>query len=241
MIINNVEFESHTNLDSRDSSDEDCENLDILFKDYGYDVKVQDTRNLKAAQMKEKLTSLVKDDDHDSFICCVLSHGTKDGVQGTDGIVVPIEELTEIVDGNNCPALINKPKLFFFQFCRGDLRPKSVPLHPKVQPPEVQRKKIVFDGEEQKKDKGKKLPHNADFLLSFSTSDGTRAMRCTKTGSPYIITLCNAIKKNASKRSIDEILLIVHNEVATGDWGEDYDYQQMPEMKSTLRKKFFFK
>ncbi|XP_011410391.1 PREDICTED: caspase-6-like [Amphimedon queenslandica] len=238
VIINNVEFEPGTGLENRASSDKDCENLGNLFKDYGYDlVEVKCTRNLKADEMKNKLTSLVPtlQNDHDSFICCILSHGTKDGVQGTDGVAVPIQKLTEIFDGNYCPALINKPKIFFFQFCRGDSTPVCVTLPPKDKPQE----KMGFDGS-QAPPRMMKLPHNADFLLSYSTSDGTMAMRGPTTGSPYIITLCDAIRKNP-KRSIDEILLLVHNKVATGDWGEKYDYQQMPEMISTLRKKFFFK
>lgn len=169
--------------------------------------------------------------DHDSFVCCILSHGKQEGIQGTDGVAVSVDELAKHVDANNCGALNGMPKLFFFQVCRGDDIPGA------VQVPKSQAKgkgTIVFDG-----DIVQALPPNADFLFSFSTSDGTPSTRDTVYGSRYIIELCDAISKN-SKLSIDEILLIVHHKVAATSY-KGMKYQQMPEIRSTLRGKFFFK
>ena len=71
---------------------------------------------MRQAIMRESQS--VKSQD-ECFVCVICSHGTNKGIYGTDGEIVPIDDVTTMFDGQNCKALINKPKLFFIQACRG--------------------------------------------------------------------------------------------------------------------------
>lgn len=67
--------------------------------------------------------------DHTKYDCllfAVLTHGTKGKLYGTDGKLVPVEEITELFSGNKCPSLIGKPKIFLLQACRGERKDKGV-------------------------------------------------------------------------------------------------------------------
>ena len=66
---------------------------------------------------KERLHS-----DHakaDAFIFTILSHGGRGFVYCSDGQKLVLEQLYELFDGNECPALIGKPKIFIIQACQG--------------------------------------------------------------------------------------------------------------------------
>ena len=54
-----------------------------------------------------------------AFILCILSHGTKGSVSGVDGKPIDVDKIMSKFDGNNCPALSGKPKVFIIQACQG--------------------------------------------------------------------------------------------------------------------------
>ena len=54
-----------------------------------------------------------------SAIVVVLTHGMFGQLCGSDGRLIPIEELISFLNASCCPALKNKPKLFIIQACRG--------------------------------------------------------------------------------------------------------------------------
>ena len=54
-----------------------------------------------------------------AFVLCILSHGGKGFIVGTDEEHITIDTITAMFDGESCPQLLNKPKIFFFQACRG--------------------------------------------------------------------------------------------------------------------------
>uniref|UniRef100_A0A673XSS8 Caspase family p20 domain-containing protein n=1 Tax=Salmo trutta TaxID=8032 RepID=A0A673XSS8_SALTR len=51
----------------------------------------------------------------DAFVCCILSHGIKEGVCATDGTVVPTIDILSPFNGEKCTILVGKPKVFFIQ------------------------------------------------------------------------------------------------------------------------------
>ena len=55
----------------------------------------------------------------DMFVLFILTHGARGAVFGTDGVEQSIDSITSIFDSKQCPALKNKPKLFFIQACQG--------------------------------------------------------------------------------------------------------------------------
>ena len=50
---------------------------------------------------------------------CLLSHGNQDYIQGIDGEGIHIQEIIRIFGSKACPAMNQKPKLFFTNACRG--------------------------------------------------------------------------------------------------------------------------
>ena len=64
------------------------------------------------------------------------------------------------LNGDKCPKLIGKPKLFFIQACRGD----------KLQ------NRVAADGEQA-------LPNTSDFFFSFAVPQGYKAFHHVDKGS----------------------------------------------------------
>ena len=238
LIINN----EHWNDDpdgkkTRTGSKEDAEKLKTTFEDLCYEVEV--LPDLECEEMKHKLTKLAKgriSKDHDSFICCILSHGDTSGVEGVDGEHIPVGELASLVNGNNCSNLLGKPKIFFIQACRGENIPEPLELD-NTEDEDI----VTVDGT-----KYKSLPPEADFFFSFSTCQDNVASRSKEKGSTYIQELSAVLKKYASTLSLDEMAMIVHDKVSKEKrtvrrGGKNYPFQQIPEIVSRLRGKVYFK
>ncbi|GFU33617.1 caspase-3 [Nephila pilipes] len=121
MIINNVDFDL---LQRRDGSDEDAVALESLFRMLGYEVTPK--RNLTAEKMEINLTEFKEQNKWSSVDSCVLiilSHGdsvaNQDIIYGTDSDYMKKMDIYQMFDNINCESLRFKPKMFFFQACRG--------------------------------------------------------------------------------------------------------------------------
>lgn len=240
LIINNVTFEGEGTAD-RTSSNKDAERLEEVLKGLRYQVIIRE--DLKAADMKKVLSAIAAGlvlPKHDSFICCILSHGNPEGIEGVDGKTVTVTELAKIINAKECSALHGKPKIFFFQACRGSEMPEPiVGDSSNIQWPPNEGEEMVADG------LTKALPPEADFIFGFSTAEGNIAARGIYSGSQYIKALCKFIPKYASRLSLYELLLLVNHDISGNPvqfkvQGKDVTYQQMPEIRSTLRGKFYF-
>ena len=74
--------------------------------------------NLSSKDIVERLTDVSRNhllDEHDAFVCCILSHGGPDVVYGTDGVAVELNEIFSLFRADICENLAGKPKLFFVQ------------------------------------------------------------------------------------------------------------------------------
>jgi hypothetical protein len=83
--------------------------------------KIDSQDNMRRGDMDRILKKYANKDhtDMDCFVCCILSHGNKDGVVSCDEKCVSIETITSYFRASSCPSLAGKPKLFFFQACKG--------------------------------------------------------------------------------------------------------------------------
>lgn len=70
----------------------------------------------KALQKFSKHPHLVHTD---SVFVVIMSHGSLQGVCGTDCKPFEIENIYKSLNTQNCPALHNKPKVIIIQACRG--------------------------------------------------------------------------------------------------------------------------
>lgn len=123
----------------------------------------------------------------DCLVCCVLSHGSEGGVYGVDGSIVSIKDLMQPFNGEMCPSLFKKPKIFFIQACQGI----------KEQPPiqtdgvEDQTSEICSDA----KIARVSLPCMADFLVGMATVPDYVSFRDRSNGTWYIQSLCQNLVK----------------------------------------------
>jgi caspase 7 len=62
--------------------------------------------------------SLVNYKNSDCFLCVVMSHGNKEKIVTSDNQEISFEDIMAPI--KSCVSLENKPKLFFFQACRGE-------------------------------------------------------------------------------------------------------------------------
>ena len=122
-IINNKHF---SNMNQREGTDADAGALQQLFTYFNFHTSRFD--NLTSSQMRRLFKDIARKDHtkYDCLLVAVLTHGTKGKLYGSDGKLVPVEEITELFSGNNCPSLTGKPKIFLLQACRGERKDKGV-------------------------------------------------------------------------------------------------------------------
>ncbi|KAF5897768.1 caspase-8-like isoform X1, partial [Clarias magur] len=180
LIINNYNFEDTSRLFNRRGTDADKDALTEVFEKMHF--SVEERRDCSCSEMLKVVKEFsVKDHSKmDAFVCCILSHGEKGTVLGTDGKPVPIRELT--LPFAHCSNLTGKPKLFFIQACQGNDLQEGVLRHDGTEEDE-------YEHDAEKADIIR-LPVEADFLIGMATVESYKSFRHTKNGSIYIQELC---------------------------------------------------
>lgn len=138
--------------------------------------------------MKDLLKDLGRTVNGDCFVCCILSHGSSDGVYGTDKNIVSVDEIREPFNGSNCRNLAGKPKLFFIQACRG--RKFQNVVRVQADDPEGAESELEVDAERMEVS----IPADSDFLIARSTIDRYFSFRNIVTGSWFIQSLCKQLE-----------------------------------------------
>ncbi|KAK0058948.1 caspase-3, partial [Biomphalaria pfeifferi] len=137
VIINNEVFHDPKQFEKRSGTERDAAALEETLTGIGFDVLMEN--NLTSTQMTCVLTSAAIDYEHadaDCFVCVVMSHGDvmwferggtfnkkmerNDVIFGVDGLPVKTKFIIDTFNNWNCPSLKDKPRLFFFQACRGE-------------------------------------------------------------------------------------------------------------------------
>lgn len=177
------------------------ESLEEVFQWLGFSLDVH--KNQTAEQMKDLLkTYSQKNHDGDCFVCCIMSHGSADGVHGTDGKIVSKDDIFGPFSGNSCPSLVSKPKVFFIQACRGN------EYHLPVQTQSDSYEEEEMEAEVEMEDESSldtdavqmiTIPADADFLIARSTVKGYLSFRERISGSWFIQSLCKQLRKYCPK------------------------------------------
>ncbi|CAL8346704.1 unnamed protein product [Merluccius merluccius] len=244
VIINNEYFQNGTR---RTGTEKDSENLAAVFTWLGFLVlmckdqtksgmaqvmkhlaALKDLTTLQQYKLEEwsdgKFTPLSALPRHgDAFVCCVLSHGDRGAVTGVDGERLPIEDITSAFDGQHCPGLLQKPKVFFIQACQGNSLQLGVAVDDLAPDEEKDGPQVVL------------IPVDADFLVAMATVEKYKAVRDTENGSWFIQSLCKQLKEGCPRN--DDLLTTltrVNREVSRQEY---LNYKQMPQPKYTLTKK----
>lgn len=256
LIINNADFEPESLLSSRRGSNIDSEKLERRFAELNFTVEVR--TNLRQKEIKRELNAL-SSKDHSAYDCCVvimLSHGTEahnrrfpGAVYGVDGKDVTVQEITNYLNGKNCPSLQGKPKLFFIQACGGDEKDIGFEVSPEEAYPSVGGEDDQTDAiptssssdslsASDEVDAKPSLPTSSDILVSYSTFPGYVSWRDTQAGSWYVETLDRILEENAATDDLVTMLMMVNHEVSQNS--AKGLYKQMPGSFNFLRKLLYF-
>uniref|UniRef100_A0A3B3V1W6 Caspase-8 n=1 Tax=Poecilia latipinna TaxID=48699 RepID=A0A3B3V1W6_9TELE len=227
VIISNEDF-TGSKYRKRLGSKMDDENLSNLFKRFGF-VPIIHT-NLTADKITEMLKELSKRDfsKEDALVVCVLSHGERGIIIGTDGKEVKLDNLFDLF--KNVPSLFGKPKLFFIQACQDE-----VPLTATQKTNEDEQSKetpsdsVFSDASCPSKD--------GDILIGMATVPYSKAYRHTEKGSIYIQVLCQELENAANSPKRDDILTVLTRVNRKVNNHFMIRNKQMPEPKYTLTKR----
>lgn len=247
IIINNERFEDGT---MRSGTNTDAQSLAEVFSWLGFRVlmckdqtsdqmsralkifaSLQDFCQMRNFNIQEwsgsRFSDLQEIPRHgDAFICCILSHGVKGAVKGTDGKLVAIKDIMATFNGSKCSSLINKPKVFLIQACQGQW-----PQHGVAVPD------LEADVSPQY------IPVEADFLVAIATVEDYVSFRHRTDGSWFIQSVCQQLKEGCQRGDdIKDILCRVNSDVSMkeGSKCSPGTYKQMSEFKVTLRKRLVF-
>ncbi|XP_076982196.1 caspase-7 isoform X2 [Tamandua tetradactyla] len=231
IIINNKNFSEMTGMGTRNGTDRDAEALFKCFRRLGFEVVVYN--DCSCAKMRDLLKQASEEDHTTSacFACILLSHGEENLIYGTDGMT-PIKELTAHFRGDRCKTLLEKPKLFFIQACRGTEFDDGIQ---------------VDSGSVNDTDANPqyKIPVEADFLFAYSTVPGYYSWRNPGRGSWFVQALCSILNEYGKRLEIMQILTRVNCMVARhfesqSDDPHFHQKKQIPCMVSMLTKELYF-
>lgn len=235
----------------RDGSEDDVALLKETFESMGcIDLEEPWVTNDKLNDFLVNLREFADNDfeDYDCFILVVMAHGDKNGIiYGLHGETIHIEDIWGLFTADKCRSLANKPKLFFFQACRGEELSKGVHADDESPTPETYESDKLS------------IPVQADILLVFSTFEGKSSLR-GEYGSPFIQDLCTVLSEDNAKEwklrePILTLMTYVCHDTSSRTFIDDLDtirtpvyecdeadlLKQMPTVLSTLRKLFYFR
>uniref|UniRef100_A0A8D2AWZ6 Caspase 10 n=1 Tax=Sciurus vulgaris TaxID=55149 RepID=A0A8D2AWZ6_SCIVU len=225
VIINNHRF---TSLYDRPGTHKDAESLQLVFEWLGFTTHRHDdvTKGVMDKILQE-YKSHPGHADGDCFVFCILTHGEFGAVYSSDGVLIPIREITHHFTAYQCPGLAQKPKLFFIQACQGTEIQSSVFIEADAQNCE---QLSLQDS----------VPNEADFLLGLATVPGYVSFRHIKNGSWYIQSLCKHLKKLVPREEDILSILTAVNDDVSQKMCRDGTRRQIPQPAFTLRKKIVF-
>ena len=255
IIINNRNFTC--GMKDRLGTDKDADSLSRLFPFLGFYTNRYD--NLKGKDMHARLQAVGKL-DHSKFDCliiAILTHGIEGKLYSTDGDLIPVEDLTKYFDGNHCPSLIGKPKVFILQACRGGTFDYGVEYEAtdgdgaEATPSEAEMKELAekqiehviekaLGGEEVDAGYAQALPTEADFLLAYATVPGYVSWRNSEYGSWFIKALVDVMYEEATTEHLVDMLVEVNRRVAEQFQSKGRN-KQIPAPSVLLTRKLYFR
>jgi hypothetical protein len=230
LVINIRSFEDNelknNELKNREiKSKIDVDNLRRTLEYLEFDFKLCD--NFKAEEIGQEIQrqALIDHSQSDCFLCVVMSHGNdKDMFYSSDNQKISLEQIMYPI--KSCPTLMNKPKLFFFQVCRGT-------------------RDMTFESYNFKPIKAclSKKDYESDLLVYHSTFPDCKSWAKLidnepKEGTIFIKSLCDvlseAYKMLPNNLPLSQTITKINKSVSDQKW-------QLSDPKNTLTKEVFFR
>ncbi|KAK8733635.1 hypothetical protein OTU49_006399 [Cherax quadricarinatus] len=234
IIFNHRVFDRNTGLGERNGTDRDRDQVQQLFEQLGFQVKV--CNNYTVASIKAEIQDLAFGTDHsdcDMLAVIFMSHGEQDILWGKDGHI-KAEFLFESFQGDQCKTLAGKPKLFFIQACRGENLDAGVTLVRSRPSDETDSGYLSY-----------KIPNTADYLICWSTVPGHYSWRNTTNGSWFIQSLVHVLNRDSSHDDLLSMMtsvnrhMIINFESNCPSQPHMHGKKQAASIVSTLMRKVF--
>ena len=148
-------------------------------------------------------------------------------VHGVDSIPVSLLDLTGVM--KMCTTLINKPKMFFIQACRGDREDEGHKLA---------EEDVIQQDSGGRPPNAHTIPQEADFFFGYVTPLGNAAYQSRRHGSWYISELCKVLTKLAYTSNLGNMMRKVNDNVCKAFTKDGY--KQTAEFVDRLRKEVHF-
>ena len=120
VIINIVNIDDDENL-QRNNSIEYVNLIRKTFEQLNFKVKI--FTDLKDKKIKLKLNEILNSEEcnlHDCFVLYIHSHGKEQGFITANNKIIKFDEIYELFSNAKCEKFVGKPKLLFFDCCRGE-------------------------------------------------------------------------------------------------------------------------
>ncbi|NXJ10248.1 CASP3 protein, partial [Odontophorus gujanensis] len=120
LVIVNTDFcsdDGDVRLRPRRGARREAEKLSQVLAQLSYRVKLMHNRTAK--EMEDLYQQECGCEHGDYFVSIISSHGEEGAVLGCDCRPLRLARVFQILSPKNCPALAEKPKVFFIQACRG--------------------------------------------------------------------------------------------------------------------------
>jgi len=245
IILNHTYIQGQT---KRMGTEKDKKRIKTVLREYGFDVRSYDDLSY------EKIVDVLNDasqEDHsknDCIMIVVMSHGISGQVFARD-MTYPVDKLWTPFLGENCKTLINKPKLFFIQACRGS-EVDAGATYSDSEFSVMTRAAAAIDIDEVDTPVTYTIPSTADLLVYYSTFEGHYSWRNPTNGSWFIQSISRVLEDYINENEefdFYHFVTDVNRKVA-------YEYQSsvpqnekldemkaMPNFVSTLTKLFMMK
>ncbi|KAG0719145.1 Cell death protein 3 [Chionoecetes opilio] len=216
VLIFNFLFTGHPQH-QRYGATRDSFNLTTLFTRMGYKVELHE--DLTKTEMKTALQTTQNSRtlyEVDSLIVFVLSHGESDSnfctnTRNLNEGCMSVDEVRYYFTDTHCPALKDKPKLFFLNFCRGKLTESQ----------------ILFDG----MPVGQVAPR--DMVTVYASITKFRAPRHPQLGTVFVQVVCEVLAVHAHCKELQDLHIKMGKLMETCKGAT-------PEIQSYVFKKFYF-
>jgi caspase 7 len=225
LVINIRSYENDKLKNREIKSRIDVENLKRTLEYLEFDFQLCD--NFKAEEKEQEIQRQASQIDHsqsDCYLCVVMSHGNdKDMFYSNDNKEISYEDIMAPI--KSCETLKNKPKLFFFQACRGncDMRFERYNFNPT-------------------KARLAKIDYESDLLVYHSTFHDCLSWAKLidnepREGTIFVKSLCDvlseAYKMLPNNLPLSQMITKINKSVSDQKW-------QLSDPKNTLTKEVFF-
>ncbi|KAG8037666.1 hypothetical protein G9C98_005877 [Cotesia typhae] len=201
-VILNHEIYDETFMEpssKREGTNVDCRNLIDTLEYLSFEV--DDFSNLTHREIAQMLRKVADMDhtQHNCLLIVVMTHGDL-GILYAYDKMYHANDIWSFFTPENCPSLVDKPKLFFIQACQGKL----------LEDGSILGENTVSDGSSFNFNS---LITDADFLVFYSSVAGHSSFR-NEQGSWFIRTVCRQLRERATKEDILTVLTYVIQRVA---------------------------